>query len=131
MSLHTYSIVGAYYRPPAEALLKVLAIGAPLVLQAEPTNAFDPNAIAIWLRPEVIPETAYPALETELAGYGFTLHDIMGAEAWHVGYIPKALAAVLRANGFPIDAEIAGTFTLSPRGKPEVRYDDDQYRSVT
>ena len=36
--LYTLPIVGAFYRPPAEAILKVLPVGAKLSLFAEPEN---------------------------------------------------------------------------------------------
>ena len=47
MPMNTFPIVGAYYHPPAKALIDALAVDTPLLLIAEPDNAYDPNAIAV------------------------------------------------------------------------------------
>ena len=41
----------------------------------------------------------------------------------HVGYIPREMAADLRANGFPTERDIPATFSVSATGKPRVRLD--------
>lgn len=61
-----YSIVGSNF-VKAEEFIKTLAVGTEVVLVREPTNAFDPNAVAIW------------------------------AEGRKVGYVPKKSNAILAA----------------------------------
>lgn len=46
--MRTYSIVGMNYIK-TEGIVAALAVGAPVVLIREPTNAFDPNAVAVWV----------------------------------------------------------------------------------
>jgi hypothetical protein len=111
-----------FYRPPAKALLDVLPVGAPLMLLAEPTNENDPNAIAVWLDAEAIPEAAYEKLSDLLIAYGFDLENVLAQKSWHVGYIPRDLAAALRAEGtVPSDEPVNVTFSVSPSGAPRVR----------
>lgn len=61
-----FKLVGARFRP-ADAQLTLLDIepGEPVRLVAEPTNAFDPNAIAVYIREE------------------------------HVGYVPRELTHMI------------------------------------
>jgi hypothetical protein len=123
MSLRTFPIVGAFYRPPAQALLAVLPVGAPLTLIAEPDNPYDPNAIAIWLKSKDIPTSAHAELENTLLRFGFDLDQIFAQENWHIGYIPKEIAATLRASGIiQPDEEIEVTFALAPSGTPRVAF---------
>lgn len=42
-------IVGAQFRPPAALLLRVLSMGHPLLLEGEPSNEHDPDAIKVLL----------------------------------------------------------------------------------
>lgn len=116
----TLPIVGAYYRPPATTILKHLPVGTPLIIQAEPDNPHDANAIAIYIKGENIPEND-PDLDMHLGGFGTNVATLRATEYIHLGYIPATAAAALRAQGFPIDHEVAVTFDLSPRGAPLVR----------
>lgn len=120
MSTRTYPIVGAFYRPPAEALLAVLPIGAKLRLVPEDENQYDPNAIAVWLLQASLPEIN-DTLAASLASYGVTAEAYTELEDVHVGYLPRDVAAALRAEGMsaPVDAE----FSVNPRGKPLVRFE--------
>lgn len=45
----TTPIVGVQFRPPSALLLRVLPIGHPLILEAEPDNEHDPDAIRVLL----------------------------------------------------------------------------------
>jgi 2-keto-3-deoxy-6-phosphogluconate aldolase len=64
--MKTYSIVGMNFTK-SEDFVKNLQAGMPVVLIREPTNAYDPNAVAVWI------------------------------EGRRVGYIPKAQNKVLAA----------------------------------
>jgi hypothetical protein len=123
-----YPIVGAHYRPPAKALLQSLPAGTPLEVRPEPSNEFDPNAQAIWLKSDAIP----PALRHEASalalaavGYGFSIEDLMREPEWHLGYIPAKDAAGMR-NTKPLLAKLA--FTLE--AKPAVKWEDMPLREA-
>lgn len=123
MSYTTMPIVGAFFRPPAKLVCNTLPIGQPLVLYAEPDNAFDANAVAVWLITETLGDTVKEALEAALPSSGLTLEQFLAQAMWHLGYIPKELAARLKAeevvvNEVPLDV----TFTTSAPGKPAVRF---------
>lgn len=97
-----YPIVGARYRPPAQAILAALPQGTRLLLQPEPLNPHDPNAVMVIV-PE-IPEAAHDHLTDELASYGMSLEEVLSSCPWHLGYVPReaqprpAGAAVLSFN---------------------------------
>lgn len=114
MSYTRMPIVGAYFRPPAQLLLKSLAIGTPLTLIAEPDNAYDEFAVAVYLKSSDIPPSALGFLEQELPNVGLDLDTVLDQPEWHLGYVPKALAKQLReANVVPTDTVIPVSFTLS------------------
>jgi hypothetical protein len=121
----TYPIVGAFFRPPAKTILDILPIGTPLTLLAEPENEYDTNAIAIYIAFSVIntmSEESLGALDASLTSSGFNLARLEEMEHIHLGYIPKAIAARLKANGRIVDnTEVEGEFVCSTAGAPKVR----------
>lgn len=123
MPSQTVPIVGMFYRPPAKALIAVMSVGTKLTLLAEPDNPYDSNAIAVWLDPSDFSEDVKAQLPSALADFGFSLDDIMAKPAWHLGYVPKEIAAQLRATGFDSDACIIGAFRLSASGAPRVAFE--------
>lgn len=120
----TYAIKGAFYRPPAKALLDAIPVGTALTLLAEPDNEHDPNAIAVWLASASIPETSHDALRASLGPFGSSLEEVLDIEWHHCGYIPREEAAVLRSQGFP-ETEVKAEFGVSSRGAPMVRFEED------
>ena len=119
----TFPIVGMKFRPPAQALINSLAVGVPLTVIAEPENAYDPNAIAVWLYSKDIPEASQEALKETLPSSGFTLDRVLSEEVWHLGYFPKEMAAELKASGAIRDNEPqAATFAVSAQGQARVRF---------
>lgn len=46
--MKTYSIVGMNFQK-TEQLVAALGVGTPVTLVREPTNQFDPNAVAVWV----------------------------------------------------------------------------------
>jgi hypothetical protein len=123
MAYSTMPIVGAFYRPPAAKLIEALPIGTPLFLLAEPDNQHDPNAIAVWLESHNIPESSHGQLDEVLPNFGSSLEIILAQDQWHLGYIPKELAKLLRqqdivGDNTPVDV----TFAVAPDGKPRVRF---------
>ncbi len=90
-----YPIVGVKFHPPARAILAVLPVGTELELIPEPDNPYDENAIMIWINGKEIPEHCRAELEFLAAGYGFHASEII-PNYWHLGYIPRALAAQMQ-----------------------------------
>lgn len=123
MSYETLAIVGAFYRPPAQIILRGLPIGAALFLAAEPDNPKDPNAVAVWVASEEIPASAHTFLEEELPKVGLDLETLLAQEQWHLGYIKKEIAAQLRFSAVVGEDEILrGAFATDPAGKPHFRF---------
>jgi hypothetical protein len=121
-----YPIVGAFYRPPAKLICESLPVGTPLFLSAEPDNAYDPNAIAVWVLSEEIPPSAHLKLEVELPNFGLDLDTFLAADQWHLGYVPKELAKLLKQDGIVTnDSALVGHFTLSNAGKPQIMIETD------
>lgn len=93
-------LVGDYFRMkdpiapvPASAILKALPINAPLVLEREFDNAYDPNAIKVlWDPTEAIGVTS-ELIDGAISPFGFTLDELLErGTALHVGYIGKDYA---------------------------------------
>jgi hypothetical protein len=116
MSTKTCPIVGSYYRPPANALIKHMPHRTKLVLRPEPENPYDPNAIMVLVRGSEV-ETDYD-LDQALIGYGTNIAEVQAGGEYHLGYIPRGLAATMALPG-----EIEGTFLLDARGKPQVQFE--------
>ena len=115
----SYEIVGAHFRPPAKGLLAGLEQGTKLHLIAEPTNRFDINAIQVILFSKDILETSWPNLEEELNKFGKERNDILAQNSWHLGYIRKEIAKVLReTNAIQTEKYYPGTYLVSFSGKP-------------
>ena len=90
-------LVGMYFRPPAEGIVKALPSGARLYLRPEPTNQYDPYAVAVLLRSsDVTKEEVRAVLEMHLMGYGCSLEEFDNVPEWHLGYIKKEFARDLQ-----------------------------------
>lgn len=115
-------IVGAHFRPPAKAIIAALPMGCPLTLVPEPSNPYDPNAIAVFVETGQIKSLSEEAKANLLglaAGMGHDWESLISPEAWHLGYIPKINAADIR-----MAEETPGTFGLDPAGKPTIEFKD-------
>ena len=130
MSLVRYPIVGTRHHPPANCILKFLAVDTPLFLVAEPTNPHDPNAIGVWIERDVLPEN--DAFNFELAGYGTSIVELHELSEVFLGYIPREIAATMASSRmvtkFPKDfTRIPATFAIGADGRPRVIFqvDDD------
>lgn len=117
-----YSLVGAYHRPPAKAIIEALPSGAQLTVRPEPDNQFDPNALQVLVQPSEIPEGEYEELGQKVEGYGFDLDHVLAASEWHLGYIPRVDAEVLapQFGGHARPARLG----FDGKGKPLVVLDD-------
>ncbi len=90
----TTNIVGQHFRPPAKALLAIIPAGHPLLLQPEPTNEYDENAVQVVLRTTSLEalmadEAWRDNAEMELSGQGHSLETIFEQDEWQLGYLPK------------------------------------------
>ena len=122
---HILPIVGAHFRPPAKALLSVLAQGTELTLVPEPENPYDQFAVKV-----VVSGTDAAAgadsddLNAALIGTGWDADSIAEQEEFHLGYIPKTEASWAQgliqaehgANGAP------GVLAFTVEGKPAVAF---------
>jgi hypothetical protein len=123
MPYNTLPIVGMHFRPPAKVLVNALSIGVPLFLLAEPSNAFDEHAIQVFLESKNIPEAAHGFLDEGLPQFGFDLDTVLGQEQWHLGYIPKEFAKLLKESGTVVnDKPMDVTFATNAQGAPRVRF---------
>ncbi len=93
MPAYTLPLVGMHFRPPAKVILGVLTPGTALRLQREPDNAYDANAVQVFVASADIPEDNHPILEHTAESFGFSLTEILEQDEWHLGYIAKEFAA--------------------------------------
>lgn len=137
-------IVGAFWRPPAKTIMNLLHGGHELILDPEPENPHDPNAIRVCVKLKSIDidENYFDIIEDELMRYGATWADLMkddfGNEVddptFHLGYIPRSGSAkTAKIDGEPsignlevLDMIRGGpnwkaTLTFSPAGQPLVQ----------
>ena len=69
----TAPLVGAHFRPPAKTIIQSLPAGYTLELRPEPTNPYDPNAVAVWFDASHLTQYAKDELESTLPGSGGNL----------------------------------------------------------
>ncbi len=106
-----FPIVGAKYRPPAEAILAALPIGARLILRPEPWNEHDRFAKAVIINVNDLPDSTLAELDGKIGKFGMTIRDLIATPEHHLGYIPAAMAKDL-----VLTSEIPGTFSVSDNG---------------
>ena len=134
----TTPIVGSHFRPPAKLLLQWLPAGTELSLEPEPSNPYDPNAVAVFLPVEslskwlhsiqVIDEESDLALAGCGSSFDLLTDQCERNEPLHLGYLPASLKTSL---GDPLNTQVleilAGapdhhcSLTFSPEGKPMIR----------
>jgi hypothetical protein len=114
-------LVGSHFYPPAKQLLAALRAGTLLRLEREPQNAFDANAIGVWIE---LADIAY-ALDLDMeamAGYGFYQADFEARRSWQLGHVAAktgeaaALAPLLDGGEEPV-----ATLGFDMKGAPQVR----------
>lgn len=142
----TSLLVGAHFRPPAKLVLAHLPAGASLVLDPEPSNPYDSNAVRVLVSPTALPESEWPALEAELPEFGSDLDSLLAHGTldsdeidepmiW-LGYIaatggkPLANARPGLVGNSEVLAQLAACPTATailrfgPGGEPEVEISD-------
>lgn len=118
------ALVGGRFRPPGDTVLQLLPAGAALVVQREPENPYDPNAISLRVAnlaeeyPDIYTAAVEEMKEREQYDEEEGLPDPM-----HVGYVPRENAAMMVET---IDGAIAreepvtAVLIFSPSGSPMV-----------
>lgn len=107
-------LVGAHFRPPAKALIQSLPAAYPLELRPEPSNPYDPNAVAVWLDAKFLSEDAIEELTSTLPGCGHDIEEVLSQRWWHIGYMARAEAAIYQQDighiilGHNEDADVSG-----------------------
>ncbi len=83
-------LVGSHFRPPAKCVLSSLPSGTSLTLRPEPENPYDSEAVAVYLSPREIPESAHESLSRELPSFGSSLDELLSQEEpLHLGYLAR------------------------------------------
>jgi hypothetical protein len=81
-------LVGAHFRPPAKLILAALPAGTPLVLEPEPENPYDPQALKVCIRTENI--LLDRLADSDLEGYGWSRARLAELEEpLHLGYCAR------------------------------------------
>lgn len=97
MTSQSVLLMGAHFRPPAKALIQALPSDHPLELRPEPSNPYDPNAVAVWLDAATIPQqTLLEELAFTLPGQGQDVESLLAQRFWQLGYLAKERAAVFQ-----------------------------------
>lgn len=108
MTTYELPIVGLYHRPPAIGLLKLLPFNANLWVRSEPSNAYDPNAIAVDLDVDLLNLTVKTALRREIEALfidwtvrhpdkpALEFESIIGTGLFHMGYLAATEALNIR-----------------------------------
>lgn len=128
-------LVGAYFRPPAQAVLSQLPSGAALLIEPEPSNPYDENACRVLLC-DFSEEGVYKQLFLDLMEaalpdgveknhkgewYKSDLTDPL-----HLGYISSktghaaAVAALIRERSVTF---LPAQLSFNPGGQAEVTFD--------
>lgn len=93
-------IVGWHFVPPAETLLRHLPVGLPLILEPDPGNPYDAEAIKVMVSSAALrglPTPIQEALSADLPNQGATWETlIMDGEAlWPLGHVARSGGAPL------------------------------------
>jgi hypothetical protein len=116
-------LVGMFFHPPANLVLKGLLGGTHLTLLAEPENPYDANAIRVECCPrDMEPEYAENARD-ELEGFGYTLEELLEIPSIHLGYVAKNATHLVRGH-FEGYFPCGGVLVWSGDGKPWIELDD-------
>ena len=99
----TSLLVGMHFRPPAKLILAALPAGTQLDLWREAENPYDPNALAVFVRPSQVPESQYEGLRAEMPGSGFDWDELLlDGRPIQLGYVAASEGKPLRDAGMTV-----------------------------
>lgn len=107
--MNKFPIVGMRHHKPADLVVTLLSIETPLRLEREPHNAYDPNAVAVYI--DNFKATNEADVEDVLEHCGQSEIEWDSEGSTMLGYIPKGLAAELAPL---LDKELADGKPLPP-----------------
>ena len=91
----SYPIVGMHFRPPAKGLMGELPAGQTLHIVPEPSNPYDPFALAVFVLTSDLPQGPDGGLAEDLVnaciGYGYGEAELSEQAAWQLGYLARDL----------------------------------------
>lgn len=121
MASFSVALVGMHFRPPAKALLAVLPGGATLLLEREPDNPYDPNAVKVSVAVAEIPKVMHDDLAMALPQWGKSLEEVMAQPVWHLGYVDSkktGMARVVSEHMTPEGVVTSARLAFDHKGDP-------------
>jgi hypothetical protein len=124
-------IVGAHFVPPAKILLEHLPSGASLLLEPEPDNPYDENAMLVMVEPSALPESQYAELELKLPGMGHTLEELLlGGKNLVLGHVAASggkplLKAIALGKAYAGTLEFLSAIRNGEAGEASLGFDED------
>ena len=116
-------LVGMFFRPPANLVLKGLLGGSYLTLYAEPENPDDENAIRVECCPADMAPGYAEEHEAELEGFGYTPEELLAIPSLHLGYVAKTSTNAVREH-FQGTFPCGGVLCWGGDGKPLIELDN-------
>ena len=128
-------IVGSHYHPPAVIVLKELEMGQELVLDPEPFNEWDPNAVKVVVRLSdfKMSDDLVHRIADCLIGYGSNWEEFVARGECLLGYVASTNGKFCKIDGQSCKGNLevleilSGTFdwhanlAFSPAGQPIVK----------
>ena len=109
MSISPAAILGSHFRPPAKLIFQYLASGTVLLLEPEPDNPYDANAIKVMLPSSDLPSD--PEFIDNLSSFGHDIEELHSRGTIHLAYIERG-----RTGDFQGVTQILLSF--GPKGQP-------------
>lgn len=81
------AILGAHFRPPAKLIFQYLPTGQVLLLEPEPDNPYDANAIKVLLPSTALPTD--PEFIDNLSSFGHDIEELRTRGRIHLAYIER------------------------------------------
>lgn len=109
MTITPAAILGAHFRPPAKLIFQYLPAGQILLLEPEPDNPYDANAIKVMLQSSDLPSD--PEFIDNLQSFGHDIEELRARSAIHLAYIERG-----RTGDFLEIEEV--TLSFGAKGQP-------------
>lgn len=97
-------IVGMYHHGAALGFVKLLPSNTPIILRAESTNAYDANAIEVFVKREYLQALDPEDFDDACGRMGVYHSDLGEQEEWKLGYIKATEAANMQLDNGDVEA---------------------------